>query len=79
MGEIIHGDYNRYANEEILVQNEQFVFARSTERESALVMLILLDQPFSFDFSHRGKNYQSVISPCDSIILIIRGEINGEL
>jgi len=56
--------------EEILVKNEQFCFARATEHESALVMLNLSEQPFLFDFSHRGKAYQSVVPPCDSIILI---------
>jgi len=64
--------------EEILVKNEQYCFARSTVHESAVVMLNLSDQTFSFNVSYRGKTYQSVVPPCDSVILISEESYHGE-
>lgn len=63
---IKYGDY-----EEIMVKNEQFVFARSYDNELKFVLFNLSNEKVNINFVYRNKNYSFEIKPCFSNIVDI--------
>lgn len=59
--------YGEY--EEIVVRNEQFVFARAVEEEQKIVALNLVDHSEVLKFRYRDKEYEIELKPYTSMIL----------
>lgn len=59
--------YGEY--EEIVVRNEQFVFARAVEEEQKIVALNLVDHSEVLKFRYRDKEYEIELEPYTSMIL----------
>lgn len=59
-----HGKY-----EEILVRNEQFVFARSIKEEKKIVVLNLSDNPSKVVFTYQKKQYEVLTGKNAAVIL----------
>lgn len=53
---------------EILVRNEQFVFARECGDDYVLVCLNCADRAESLNFQYNGRNYQFVVQPHSSVV-----------
>ena len=57
------------AYEDVVVRNEQFVFARSTEKEQKLAALNLADHSETLKFRYRDQDYEIDLEPFSSMIL----------
>lgn len=57
------------AYEDVVVRNEQFVFARSTEKEQILAALNLADHSETLKFRYRDQDYEIELEPFSSMIL----------
>lgn len=61
---IKYGDYN-----EIMVTNEQFVFARTLKNDKKIVVLNLSDNTKAVDFEFMGEYYSEIVEAHSSVVL----------
>lgn len=60
---VVYGSY-----EDVLIRNQQFVFARNYKEECVIAAFNIAEEKESFSFEYRGKKYEFTLEPHSNVI-----------